>query len=531
MVFLETLAAVAACTTIAFAIAAAQAFIGAKIGTDHPGHVFLVRAIRINRFRLFVRIPRLLNFAVVAALPLYLHWLFAHVRDRWTYWAERLLNPAMSAAHIGLFAAILASAEGGDHSTFIRFAGTVACFAFTPQFFHALSARNFGLSSRGAGLLLLTGTLFSAFNMQTHSGIEWYIGGALLAYMIWGFSTFAAQALIIISIMHALIFGRFEILASSIFGLAIFLIVHPRYSIGYLRYTINFIYKYATDLAPIYILSRRPSLWRDLVSDIWREIAQDRRKGLRYAYENGILIALFLNPLLVIAIAWRMTAGSPHIGIISFAGEMAICGATAMLLTSFRQTRFLGEPERYIEAVTPWSTLAGAAALVHVFGDHSVAAVASLFLALDLVQLGMSHMLFRYLTGKNLDIRGAESAIAAFSGNNVRLASNNEHLTKQFMYNDWHFAFYIAAGVDYCGLSITQAFSRFPILRPEAFEHIVEQCRINVCVMDREVGEDLFRAYPHGLKSIVALHETPALRVFGLTWDEQAPGISTGATV
>ena len=61
-------------------------------------------------------------------------------------------------------------------------------------------------------------------------------------------------------------------------------------------------------------------------------------------------------------------------------------------------------------------------------------------------------------------------------------------------------------------------FLRHPILRPEAFERILELYRINACVIDRAVADQPFRATPVALESQVLLHESPALRVFGLTW-------------
>ena len=61
-------------------ISTAQSFVGETIGSDHPVHVFLTRRIRKNGFRLFVRIPDLLNDCYCAAVPLYIHWIIAHFK-------------------------------------------------------------------------------------------------------------------------------------------------------------------------------------------------------------------------------------------------------------------------------------------------------------------------------------------------------------------------------------------------------------------------------------------------------------------
>jgi hypothetical protein len=201
---------------------------------------------------------------------------------------------------------------------------------------------------------------------------------------------------------------------------------------------------------------------------------------------------------------------------------VSIAGLAAMLATSLRLTRFLGEPERYVEATTPWSALAAAGWIASRWGEGAIEAIAALFVVLAFVQLGLFRILFRYLNARPLDIAGAQAAIAAFAPNGVRLASNNEHFTKLFLFNDWDFAFCIAHGRGYAGMTMNEAFERHPVLRPEAFEHILSRYRINACVIDRATGEVPFRVSPADLASAKLLHETEGLRVYGLTWQDEA---------
>jgi hypothetical protein len=154
-------------TALAFALSVTQAFIGARVGSDHPVHVFLTRGLRNNAYRLFVTIPNLLNTCHCAAVPLYLHWIVSHFRTRALYWSERLLNPVVNTLHVALFAAIaaIAAAQQDLPPSFVALA--TCAFALTPQFFHALSARNFGLSSRGSGMLLLSIFFLAAYCART----------------------------------------------------------------------------------------------------------------------------------------------------------------------------------------------------------------------------------------------------------------------------------------------------------------------------------------------------------------------------
>jgi hypothetical protein len=162
--------------------------------------------------------------------------------------------------------------------------------------------------------------------------------------------------------------------------------VHPRYSLGYLRHTLSFVRTYQRDLAPIYILAARVSVWRDLSWDIWARLREGFGSAARYAYGNSLLIVLVLNPLCVLSCAAIVARRLPPEGFIAYAGTVTLAGTIAMLLTSLRSTRFLGEPERYVEACAPWAALS--AAYVLGIRQHGTlfAAVIVLFLLLDLLQ-------------------------------------------------------------------------------------------------------------------------------------------------
>lgn len=510
-----------------FGISTLQSFWGARIGTDHPGHAFLIRGIRANNYRLFERVPRLLNDAVCAALPLYLHWIFARFPDRAMFWAERLLNPTMNALQVWMFAGLAWLAYVNDTLSIEAAILATGCFALTPQFSHALSARNFGLSSRSIGLLLFT-AFFAAVHWVGTAPVEplpW-LALATAAYLLFGFNTFGAQALVIVSLTQLPISGRFVPIAGVALGLLIFVAVHPRYSLAYLRHTLRFIHAFATELAPIFILSRRHSIWRDLVWDIWRATLRSPVQGLRYAYENSVVVVAVLNPFLLLAsVGWTLGWVTP-VGLAGLAADIALAGAVAMLLTSFRATRFLGEPERYAEIVTPWSTLVGATLLYAWRESNVLLIVAGLFLCLTLIQLAASRILMNYISAKPIDIGEAQRAILAIGHEQVRLASNNEHLTKQFMLNDWDFSYCIAVGRGYCGMTISEAFSRFPCLRAAAFEKILETYRINIAILDLSLGDSVFGHPPPALAGTRTIYESEGIRAIALDWIESTAPLS-----
>lgn len=520
-----TVLIVCVAVVLALLISAAQSFVGQKIGSDHPVHVFLTRRIRKNRFRLFVRIPDLLNDCYCAALPLYIHWIIAHFKARTVFWGERLLNPVVNSLHVGLLAgiAIFVCRQEGLRE---EFAGIAAClFALTPQFYHALSARNFGLSARGIGLLLLTAFFAATYAVENLNmpAVTWP-ALALLGWLVWGFSTFAQQALCILSALLLLLTGRLVPLTGTALGLVLFVALHPRYSVGYLRHTLSFIRTYAKELGPIYILQRRESIWRDLVWDMWRRFGEQRAaQALRYAYENSVVVIVLLNPLIVWC-CWAALHGADlRHGIFGFCLALAVSGSLAAFLTSFRGTRFLGEPERYVEAVAPWAVLYGAHAIFERSGMRALIWLVASFLMIDVIQLIASNVLVRFVAEQAPKLEHIEGMIEARWGAGARVCSNNEHYTKMLMQHDWQYACCLAVGQPYCGMAVAQAFSRFPVLRREACERIVESFRINSCLLDRREYETLFENVPAALKSMSVAYESDRFRLLFLEWK------STGA--
>lgn len=516
---------VAAATLTAFALAATQSYLNRSIGTDHAVHAFLVRAIRHNRYRLFDRVPGLINETHCAALPLYLHWMFAHFGDRSMRRGERVLNPAVNALLVALFGVMAWGAERqiGAGPWFVPAAA--AAFALTPQFYHALSARNFGLSARGIGLFLLAGIF--ALSHAVESGAAGPLGWpglALLAYLLWAFNTFGGQALAILSVLAGVLFGHWAPLAGGALGLVIFIAIHPSYATRYLYHTLRYIRAYAVDFAPVYILARRHSIWRDLIWDIWRKVATGPAQGLRYAYENSVLVVVGLNPLwTVAAVAW-LARGSPRGDLVGYSTDIALAGGLAALLTSFRPTRFLGEPERYVEAVTPFAALAGASAVAAWGGIPALAVLAALFLLVDLAQLQASRLLRSHVASSPMDVTGVSEAIAHSGLGSIRCAGNNDQLIKLLLANDWQFVYCMAIEGRHCGMPLREVFSTFPFVRREALQKIAQDMRINLCVMDRSLYDTLYDAGDPRAAAVAVLFENPYLRVIALDWTRLRDG-------
>ena len=516
---------IAGSALVALLLSRIQAGINARHGTDHAVHVFLINRIRENNYRLFVRIPRLLNEAYIGALPLYLHWIFSLFPLRVMPVAEKLLNPTMNALLVMLVGiASLKFAFPAAPGTAALAAGLVSV---TPQFYHALSARNFGLSARSIGLVLFAIFFFLAWRIIAGSDnwSDWALLG-VSSYLVFGFSTFGAQALVIVGLLVAVLTASLVTLFGTLMGLAIFVIVHPRYALGYLQHTARFIAAYGRELAPVYILARRYSIWRDFTRDIWVKLSDGPKAAFRYAYENSILVVLLLNPLVVLAAALHFLYSQTETisSLTGFARVVSLAGIGAMLLTSFRQTRFLGEPERYVEAVTPFAAIGSAGVLLEVAGGGGALALILFFTTLCVAQIVASRILSKYLSSKPVRMDDVQAAILRHDAGRTRLASNNEQYLKLLLVNDWRFSYCIAVGNGYCGMRIGEVFDPLPFVRREALARIVTAYRIDTCVLDRSFYETVFDHAPSGLQQTSTIFESDGVVVLRFKWDyDDAP--------
>ena len=393
-----------------------------------------------------------------------------------------------------------------------------------------LSARNFGFSARGIGLLLLTLFFFAAYAVETDPrSVPAWAGLIAASWLIWGFSTFGAQALCLLSITM-MATGHWGAPLGAMLGLAPFVAAHPRYSLAYLKYTARFIAAYRSELAPIYILSRRHSIWRDLIVDIWVKLRRDLTSGLRYAYENSVVIAVVLTPVTLIAAVLAIVGWDAlDDPLVSYAGSVALAGTVAAFVTSFRPTRFLGEPERYLEAVAPWGAIAGGVAILSWAGLPGLAAVIVLFSALVAGQMVGVRILAGRMSGSRHDLVEVVRAIDGRFGRGARVCCNNEQITKLLMRNDWCFSCFLVVGQSYCGLTPTEAFSVFPYLTPPSCEHIVSGNRINALLLDRTLYEDVFAQRPANLESVETGFEDANFRLLFLTWRDDPTAVDGGA--
>jgi len=477
----------------------------AGTGSDHHFYVYYVDLLRRGGRRLLYDFPNFLNRTPTVD-PQYFHWVLS--------WAggpgmlallSRILNPLFSALSLAVFAVFLASESAGSP---VPWGANILLLAFTPQFQHSTNVRNYGLNTRGLGLLLFLLFSIACYQAGQAASWAWFAAAAGLAWLIIGCNIFAFQSLLLFAAVFLALFRSPVMAGAGLAGLLLFTALHPRYAGHYFRQLLGFWSLYADTLAERFILLRRPSLWGDWVREIPSKWREKRSRAAWYAYENSVAILVVFQPLALCAgAAWAMLPGGAT-ALDLFSGRMAAASLILFLATSFRRTRFLGSPERYVEMAMPFATALGADFLYRVGGFALVAVCAAGQVALSNLQPYMN--VFRKKKAAATDelqefLRGVRARVEQDAGGRpVRFTSNNGEWGKYLLNADWRFVFFWPTVREIGGIPIAELMEDYPFIKTDAVERLVRRYGVNYCLIDRHAGGTL----GGGLEAAV-LQESP----------------------
>ena len=333
------------CSILAYFLTMYQSRNLLGLGSDHAVHVFIVNQIRRNNHKLFDKVPGIINDAYLGAYPLFMHVVLSYFSDKQIQIVAKHYNSTVN----GIFVFL-----GGTISMFLiedmqweLMLGICLSLALCPQFFHVFSARNFGLSSRPVGILLVSILVLLGYYYETAIESSWFVvSGVLVGYLIWGSNTFAQQTIILTGLFQGLLYSSWFLIFVFMISLATFIIFHNTYAISYIYRTTLFIYTYATQMAKLYILKERHSIWRDFIWDFYKQFDKNNLKiSVKYVYRNPVIIIIFLNPFVLFSMLPESFIAADT-SFIVYSMRFSFCCFLVFIITSLRFSRFLGEPER-----------------------------------------------------------------------------------------------------------------------------------------------------------------------------------------
>ncbi len=333
-----------------------------QFGSDHHFHLNLIGLIKNNKHKLLHYYHNFLGSTSIA-YPQLFHWLFSFFSQKNIAKKIFIYKSLIYFLDVAFFLLFF-------YSDLVAFKSTKpllnlclyesVLFIFTPFNYVRWNATNAGLSPRSLGVLL--GRLFVyafLFYLKSHSWLAFALM-TIVCFVVYLSSQFALQYIIFLCFIYGMFSFKLELLLVPFAGFLLFFIANTKVALLFIKGQYQHKKTYATFFAKRFILKYRPSIWRDFVYDFWKKLVTEKWKALPYIQYNAVITIFWGFTILPITIIYFFKIGlfssfeaftnglqqSPFLSVV-------FVTIGIFLLTSFRITRFLGEPERYIEFVLP----------------------------------------------------------------------------------------------------------------------------------------------------------------------------------
>ncbi|MBI3511406.1 MAG: hypothetical protein HY064_12135 [Bacteroidetes bacterium] len=330
-------------------------------GSDKYYHKLLIALIRTNKYYPITTHTCFVN-TTKQSYPQLVHWLLSFSNDKTFEWFNRNMPFAIN-FFLGMsciFILHLFPGMLGITLTENQILFSALIYALVPYVFNPGNAKNVGLSARGVGVLFGLWYTFALLAVHHDHENQIMMGiAAASAFFILFSSQFATQYLVLGTILICILLRDPLIALFPFAGFFIYLVFFPRIALRSIAGQWSHKKLYFTQLADRFILKTRYSIWRDLVYDIPKILLTDIRKGynpLRVLFSAFRKPYIAGNPMLIVVtemllvplacVAYWYGRAIPGVALISVPVWTTL---SLFFLTSFRKTRFLGEPERYVE--------------------------------------------------------------------------------------------------------------------------------------------------------------------------------------
>ena len=320
-------------------------------GSDHYVHMLYIKKFKKEGYNFGDPVTSYYN-EKNAVYPLFFHWFIAAF-----FFGTAEKNPNRINLFIFLMGYIFFNGfcffylENIAPIVYLKLNVVYSLFPFSYLFWNA---KNRGLSPRSFGLLLgQVFTYFLIFFLETPSVIP-FLGLSLVSFITLITSQFSNQFIILLCFLLSIIQGSFIYLLWPLFNIGMLYLLFPTLAKSFIKGQFYHKYNYAKYLAPVYILKLRPSIYRDFIYDFWvklKNFKSEKINTLYYIVTNPLLELFYGFPFLWICFVWVLRNDSDALS--SPLWNIILISLGIFFLTSFRITRFLGEPQRYVEFVIP----------------------------------------------------------------------------------------------------------------------------------------------------------------------------------
>ncbi len=442
-----------------------------KNPSDHVGHLYLINETRKSGWKLPDRPSMILNKSTWGGYPLFTHYIIGKFPEE----SYKLISLTIKTT-ILLITSFLVVRYFSIEPQLVSY--VFFLLLFSPYNFDVSNSANFGLSSRTIGQLLLILTILSLSNYSTlEQGIDnrYIFLSIILCLAVIGFNVFATQALLIFS-FASIFFGNILPSIVLVSSIIIFALIFGRYGRRYIFSTVKYWHYYRIKFAEVSILKDYPSFWLTPFRELSKLLSnKDWKNIFNLIYKNSLLNALFLNPVFWVGLYFIYESNNHS----SIYFQFIIAMLIAFFITSFRQARFWGEPNRYLEIATP---------ILIILTIDDLIQLDFFFTPYLIILLIMHLIVSKFLSDRlinNSDSLDKFSQCIELTVKAPVLASNNNHSLKHFLPNGWQYVtiWNIEEGIS--NIESTEAFSPFPFINFGAFLKIIDDYKPNVLIIDQ----------------------------------------------
>lgn len=321
-----------------------------RVGSDHYIHLRLIYDIGKNGHRFLKKNPSVVGQKYIDYPQLY-HWLlsffkFETIKNKYKSYTIFLNIILLSLDFLFLFFFL--------ELNFLQIFFSFLIFLITPFNFLPWNAKNTGLSARGLGVFMVHIYLYS-YLFYYYNAIPYFIiSNTIICMLIFITSVMGYQFIVLFSIVFGFVFLTPYPLVSLLAGYLLFLLLFGQFAVDYTSSQIWYKYIYFTYRKKFNALTARYSIYRDFMWDFFKIFITNPKKFLEYFLFNPIISILVFIPQIIFCIVLFANNGfSINDPLLLFLVKICMVVGIIFIITSFRLTRFLGEPERYIEFIIP----------------------------------------------------------------------------------------------------------------------------------------------------------------------------------
>lgn len=324
---------------------------GLRVISEHCTHITLINRIRNNNNR-FISGYFLSYDEKVFLYPQLFHWVLSFFSEEFLnkkYFFINLTIKLIEIVTFNLFLFYVDSLLELNVYFYIFFNILINIIPFS----HAgWNAKLIGLSTRPLGLFLGQMLTILMLIYFTNDSLLIYIFIIINIFVIILSSQMATQYVLLSTPLYFIFTLDFFILFAPLIAYLIYLVILPKYAISYFKGQYYHKRNYALFMSKIFLFHYRYSVYRDFVYDFWKYLfTKPLKQSIQYIGMNPIMEVIYGVPFIIpVILLYNINYDN---NLLSNAYLMVVACFILVLIISFRPLRFLGEPSRYIEFVSP----------------------------------------------------------------------------------------------------------------------------------------------------------------------------------